>query len=49
LSVGKQIQFGVVFNPITLDFWCARKGHGAFWNDKPMHTSSVTKVQQAVV
>lgn len=38
---------GVVCNPVTKELFTAIKGHGAFKNGAPIHTSNVTKIADA--
>lgn len=41
LAVKKEVVIGVIYNPITNEFYCAMKGKGAFLNDKPIHSSKI--------
>lgn len=41
LLVKKNIEIGVVYNPLIKQFFSARKGRGAFLNGKPIRTSIV--------
>lgn len=39
LAVKKEIVIGVIYNPVTNEFYSAIKGGGAFLNDNPIHSS----------
>jgi len=41
LTVNKELQIGIIYNPILQQLFTARKGHGAFLNEKPITSSSV--------
>eukprot|EP01098_Paradermamoeba_levis_P012576 TRINITY_DN5536_c0_g1_i1.p1 TRINITY_DN5536_c0_g1~~TRINITY_DN5536_c0_g1_i1.p1 ORF type:complete len:287 (-),score=88.26 TRINITY_DN5536_c0_g1_i1:96-956(-) len=49
LAVNRQPVVGVVYNPILKELFKARKGGGAFLNDKKIHTSGATAVSQSVI
>jgi len=40
---------GVVINPFRNDFFTGIKGQGAFWNDLPLKTSSISTLQEAML
>lgn len=41
LAVNKELQIGIVYNPILEQLFTARKGHGAYLNEKPIKSSSI--------
>ncbi|XP_058944165.2 inositol monophosphatase 1 [Pocillopora verrucosa] len=49
LAINKQMEVGVVFNPIKDQMFTARRGTGAFCNGKKIHCSSVTDLSKALV
>ena len=48
-SVNKEVEAAVVFNPILEEFFCARKGKGAFLNDKKLKVNDVSNLNEALV
>lgn len=42
------VQIGVVYDPITNELYSAERGHGAYLNGKPIHTSTVRSFDEAV-
>jgi len=40
---------GVVHNPVTDDWFIAARGQGAFWNGRPAHVASLTRLAEALV
>lgn len=40
---------GVVFNPVRDEWYTAARGHGAFFNGKPIHVSSHERLDQTLV
>ena len=49
LLVDKKAQFCIVFNPILNQEWTARRGFGAHYNGTPMHVSSCTELNKALL
>jgi len=47
--VEKEVQFGIVYNPILDQLWTAKKGHGAEYNGKKIHVSSCTNLGSALL
>jgi len=41
LAVNKELEIGIVYNPILEQLFTARRGHGAFLNGKPIKSSNV--------
>jgi len=41
LTVDKELEIGIVYNPILEQLFTARRGHGAFLNEKPIKSSNV--------
>lgn len=41
LLIQKQIQIGMIYNPVAGQFFSARRGHGSFLNKKSIKTSNV--------
>ncbi|HUA00141.1 MAG TPA: inositol monophosphatase family protein [Candidatus Aquilonibacter sp.] len=40
---------GVVFNPVTEEFFSAARGEGAYLNERPIHVSSIEKLATSLV
>ncbi|XP_033227565.1 inositol monophosphatase 2-like [Belonocnema kinseyi] len=49
LLIKKNIEIGVVYNPIINQFFSARRDRGAFLNGKPIRTSIVQDLSQSLV
>ncbi|MDR1484028.1 MAG: inositol monophosphatase [Planctomycetaceae bacterium] len=49
LAQGNEIICGVIYNPITNEFFHAEKNQGAFLNGKQIHTSSCQSFDEALV
>ncbi len=49
LQIEGRLGLGVVYNPLTKDFYTAIAGEGAFKNNRPLHVSKVRMVQQALL
>eukprot|EP00092_Neocalanus_flemingeri_P010456 GFUD01011267.1.p1 GENE.GFUD01011267.1~~GFUD01011267.1.p1 ORF type:complete len:278 (+),score=82.81 GFUD01011267.1:111-944(+) len=47
--VDKEVQFGIVYNPILDQLWTARKGQGAEYNGSKIHVSSCTNLSTALL
>jgi histidinol-phosphatase len=47
LSVGGEVELGVVSMPALSRRWWARRGHGAFADGRPIHVSSVATLSDA--
>lgn len=43
LSVNKQLEIGVVYNPILEQLFTARRGRGAFLNGKSIQSSKIER------
>lgn len=43
------LQTAAIFNPIREECFTAQRGHGAFLNGKPIHTSKTTKTRESLV
>lgn len=39
LLVNKVTEIGIIYNPVLEQLFTARRGQGAFYNDKPIHVS----------
>ncbi|CAI9719927.1 inositol monophosphatase 1-like [Octopus vulgaris] len=48
LTVNKEPVIGIVYNPITDVFFKARKGHGAFCNDKKIAVTGLEEIESAM-
>lgn len=44
-----EVQFGIVYNPVSEELFSARKGQGAYLNGKAIRVSAVTDPEKAVV
>ncbi|XP_062130586.1 uncharacterized protein LOC133841833 [Drosophila sulfurigaster albostrigata] len=49
LAINKELVVGIIYNPPANELFSAWKGHGAYLNGKPIHTSKVTKIKQAII
>ncbi|XP_011630547.1 inositol monophosphatase 2-like isoform X2 [Pogonomyrmex barbatus] len=49
LAVNKELEIGIVYNPVLKQLFTARRGHGAFLNEKPIKSSSVEGRLEAFV
>ncbi|XP_071629683.1 inositol monophosphatase 2-like isoform X2 [Temnothorax longispinosus] len=49
LTVRKELALGIIYNPSNSELYTAIKGKGAFLNGKPIHTSKVTELKEALV
>lgn len=43
------IQFGVVYSPMQEELFTAQRGHGAFFNGKPITISAIKKLKRALL
>ena len=48
-SVNKIVEAAVVFNPILDEFYSARRGKGAFMNEKKLKVNDVSNLNEALV
>ncbi|XP_033339708.1 inositol monophosphatase 1 [Megalopta genalis] len=49
LSVNKELEIGVVYNPVLKQLFTARKGSGAFLNGKPIKSSKVEQLEHSLL
>ncbi|XP_077267850.1 uncharacterized protein LOC143900409 isoform X2 [Temnothorax americanus] len=49
LTVRKELALGIIYNPSNSELYTAIKGKGAFLNGKPIHTSKVTELKDALI
>ncbi|XP_032685684.1 inositol monophosphatase 2-like isoform X1 [Odontomachus brunneus] len=49
LAVNKEVEIGIVYNPILEQLFTARRGHGAFLNEKPITSSNVEKLEHSLL
>ncbi|KAG7198886.1 hypothetical protein KM043_015709 [Ampulex compressa] len=49
LLVEKEIEIGIIYNPVLQQFFSAKKHRGAFLNGKPIKTSEVKELSQTLV
>ncbi|XP_060658031.1 uncharacterized protein LOC132792617 [Drosophila nasuta] len=49
LAINKELVVGIIYNPPANELFSAWKGHGAYLNENPIHTSKVTKIKQAII
>ncbi|KAJ8865693.1 hypothetical protein PR048_033213 [Dryococelus australis] len=49
LAIDKKVVLGIVYNPMMEYMFTAIKGRGAFLNNEPIHTSSVTDLSSSLV
>lgn len=49
LAVNKELEMGIVYNPVLEQLFTARKGHGAFLNGKPLKSSKVKELEHSLL
>ena len=49
LEIDAEIVLGIVYNPVMDEFFEARKGEGAFLNDKPIHVSNARNLSDSLL
>ncbi|XP_076750205.1 uncharacterized protein LOC143423039 [Xylocopa sonorina] len=49
LAIKKEMAIGIIYNPVLEQLFTARKGRGAFLNDKPIRVSNVSDFSKALV
>ncbi|XP_020294748.1 inositol monophosphatase 1-like [Pseudomyrmex gracilis] len=49
LAVNKELEIGIIYNPVLEQLFTARKGHGAFFNQKPIKSSNVEDVHHSLL
>ncbi|XP_003702626.1 uncharacterized protein LOC100881353 [Megachile rotundata] len=49
LAIKKEMVIGIVYNPVLEQLFTARRGRGAFLNDKPIKVSKVQELSKALV
>lgn len=49
LAVNKEIEIGIVYNPILEQFYHARRGKGAFCNDTPIQVAKTEDLRQSLI
>jgi myo-inositol-1(or 4)-monophosphatase len=49
LRKGDEIILGVIYDPITEDYWCVEKGGPAYLNGKQIFASSRTELEEAIL
>lgn len=49
LLINKESVAGIVYNPLLEQLFTAKKGKGAFLNDKPIHVSQVKELNKALI
>lgn len=49
LAINKECVAGIIYNPILQQLFTAKKGKGAFLNDRQIHVSDVTELRKALV
>ncbi|XP_034171124.1 uncharacterized protein LOC117600171 [Osmia lignaria lignaria] len=49
LAIKKEMVIGIVYNPVLEQLFTARKGRGAFLNEKPIKVSTVQELSKALV
>ncbi|XP_076676508.1 uncharacterized protein LOC143373274 [Andrena cerasifolii] len=49
LTVCKEVVVGIIYNPIVSDLYTAVKGQGAFLNEKPIRSSCVAELKEALI
>jgi myo-inositol-1(or 4)-monophosphatase len=49
LRHGSQLQAGLVYHPYVDELYWAERGHGAFMNDRPLHVSATSVLDDALL
>ncbi|KAL6429549.1 hypothetical protein ACFW04_007477 [Cataglyphis niger] len=49
LAVNKELEIGLVYNPVLEQLFTARRGHGAFLNTKPIKSSNVEGLEHSLL
>lgn len=49
LEIDQELVFGAVYAPALNDYYCAKKGQGAWRNGEPIHVSNETHLADAMV
>jgi myo-inositol-1(or 4)-monophosphatase len=49
LQVEGEVELGVIYNPVSREMFSARKGHGAFLNDKQIHVSAESSLPDSLL
>ena len=49
LEIGGSVELGVVYNPVMEEFFCARKGEGAFYNNVTISVSEIDTLEKSLL
>lgn len=49
LAVNKELEIGIVYNPVLEHLFTARRGHGAYFNKKPIKSSSIEGLEHSLL
>ncbi|XP_035743383.1 inositol monophosphatase 3-like isoform X1 [Vespa mandarinia] len=49
LAICKEIVLGIIYNPVNCELYTAKKGQGAFLNEKPIRVSKVTELKKSLL
>ncbi|KAL2715355.1 inositol monophosphatase 3-like isoform X1 [Vespula squamosa] len=49
LAICKEMVLGIIYNPITSELYTAKKGQGAFLNEKPIRVSKSTELKKSLL
>ncbi|OAD55063.1 Inositol monophosphatase 3 [Eufriesea mexicana] len=49
LAVEKELEIGIVYNPVLEQLFTARKGRGAYLNGKPIKSSSIEELEHSLL
>ncbi|XP_057327438.1 inositol monophosphatase 1-like [Microplitis mediator] len=49
LAVNRELEIGIVYNPVLEQLFTARRGRGAYLNGKPIKTSDVSELRHSLV
>lgn len=49
LTINKEAVAGIVYNPLLQQLFTAKKGQGAFYNDRQIHVSSIKELGKALI
>lgn len=49
LAINKEAVAGIIYNPVLQQLFTAKKGQGAFYNDRQIHVSQIKELSKALV
>nr|XP_050857104.1 uncharacterized protein LOC127066894 [Vespula vulgaris] len=49
LTICKEVVLGIIYNPVSCELYTAKKGQGAFLNEKPIRVSKITELKKSLL